>query len=52
VALLGWLYSMYRRDPRAMRLWENGLAMVGAGAAPSTSPAPNPNARKRRRKKR
>jgi phosphatidylglycerol:prolipoprotein diacylglycerol transferase len=50
VALLAWLYSLYRRDPRAMRLWENGLAMVAAGAP--SEPAPNPNARKRRRKKR
>ncbi|HZS38084.1 MAG TPA: prolipoprotein diacylglyceryl transferase [Polyangia bacterium] len=49
--LLVWLYSMYKRDPRAMRLWENGLAMAGP-AVPDEKPAQNPNAAKRKRKKR
>jgi phosphatidylglycerol:prolipoprotein diacylglycerol transferase len=52
-ALLAWLYSRWRRDPQAMRLWENHLAT--AGGAPAVEPAvarPNPNAAKRRRKKR
>jgi phosphatidylglycerol:prolipoprotein diacylglycerol transferase len=50
--LLGWLYSRYRRDPHAMRLWEDGQALVAAPvAAGEAKPAVNPNALKRKRKK-
>ncbi|HUS63245.1 MAG TPA: hypothetical protein VMZ28_01840, partial [Kofleriaceae bacterium] len=47
-ALLAWLYSRYRKDPQAMRLWENGLAMVGP--APGTAAAQPAQKRKRKRK--
>jgi phosphatidylglycerol:prolipoprotein diacylglycerol transferase len=51
---LAYLYSIYRRDPQALRLWENGRAMVlePAAAAPVAALRANPNAEKRRRKKR
>jgi phosphatidylglycerol:prolipoprotein diacylglycerol transferase len=51
LVLLGFLYRRYRRDPQAMRLWENGLALVSAPAAEEPA-RENPNAAKRRRKKR
>jgi phosphatidylglycerol---prolipoprotein diacylglyceryl transferase len=46
-ALLAWLYSRYRKDPQAMRLWENGLAMVGPPAGAAAAPAQK---KKRKRK--
>jgi phosphatidylglycerol:prolipoprotein diacylglycerol transferase len=49
LALLGWLYARFRRDPASVRLWEDGRALVVAAAAPA---APSPNAARRRRKKR
>ncbi len=49
--LLGVLWLRYRSDPKAMRLWENGLALVGP-AAPVEAPVENKNAARRRRKKR
>ncbi len=51
---MAWLYSIYRRDPASLRLWENGQAMVQepAGGAPAGVVRANPNAEKRRRKKR
>jgi phosphatidylglycerol---prolipoprotein diacylglyceryl transferase len=52
-ALLVYLYQKYKQDPPALRLWENGQAMVAAPVAAAAAPAkPNPNAEKRRRKKR
>ena len=52
LACLAWLFSKYRREPTAMRLWEDGQAMVAAGGAPVEEAArPNPNALKRKRKK-
>jgi phosphatidylglycerol:prolipoprotein diacylglycerol transferase len=53
-ALFAYLYSVYRKDPASLRLWENGQAMVpeAAAAGPSVAPRPNANAEKRRRKKR
>jgi phosphatidylglycerol:prolipoprotein diacylglycerol transferase len=52
-ALLAWLFARYRRDPQAMRLWENGLAIAGApSVAAADETRPSPNAAKRRRKKR
>jgi phosphatidylglycerol:prolipoprotein diacylglycerol transferase len=53
LALLGYLYARYRRDPHAMRLWEDGQALIhDTTAAPIAKPATNPNALKRKRKKR
>jgi phosphatidylglycerol:prolipoprotein diacylglycerol transferase len=52
-ALLAYLYRIYKQNPPALRLWENGQAMVTAPAvavAPS-APKVNPNAEKRRRRK-
>jgi phosphatidylglycerol:prolipoprotein diacylglycerol transferase len=53
-ALLVYLYQQYKKNPAALRLWENGQAMVAAApvAAAPTAPRGNPNAEKRRRKKR
>jgi phosphatidylglycerol:prolipoprotein diacylglycerol transferase len=52
-ACLAWLYARYRRDPVTTRLWENGLAMVGAPAvAIAEPPRLSANQAKRRRKKR
>jgi len=53
-ALLVYLYQQYRKDPPALRLWENGQAMVAspASSAAAAPARPNPNAEKRRRKKR
>jgi phosphatidylglycerol---prolipoprotein diacylglyceryl transferase len=50
LALLGWLYSRYRKDPAAMRLWENGLAVAGAPGAAAPSEKPKAGKRKRRKK--
>jgi phosphatidylglycerol:prolipoprotein diacylglycerol transferase len=57
--LLAWLYARYRRDPHALRLWEDGQALVTAPAATEPKRArareaarPNPNAAKRKRKRR
>jgi len=53
-ALLVYLYQQYRKNPPALRLWENGQwAAVAPAAAVAAAPTrPNPNAEKRRRKKR
>jgi len=50
-ALLVYLYQQYRKDPPALRLWENGQWQVAA-AVEAAPVKPNPNAEKRRRKKR
>jgi phosphatidylglycerol:prolipoprotein diacylglycerol transferase len=50
-ALLVYLYQLYRKNPAALRLWENGQAMVAAPVV-EVPVRPNPNAEKRRRKKR
>jgi phosphatidylglycerol:prolipoprotein diacylglycerol transferase len=47
-ALLAWLFSRYRRDPHAMRLWEDGQALVAAPVPVAAAPAP---ARKKRKRK-
>lgn len=46
-ALLAWLYSRYRKDQPAMRLWEDGRALVAAGPAVAQAGP----AKKKRRKK-
>jgi phosphatidylglycerol:prolipoprotein diacylglycerol transferase len=49
-ALLVWLYSRYRKEPHALKLWLDGQGMVTA-TAPSAAPKPNVNALRRKRKK-
>jgi phosphatidylglycerol:prolipoprotein diacylglycerol transferase len=50
-AVLVYLIQLYKKDPPALRLWENGQAMV-TDPVVAAAPKPNPNAEKRRRKKR
>jgi len=53
LALLAWLWARYRKDPHAMRLWEDGQALVHDNVVtPSTKPAASANALKRERRKR
>jgi phosphatidylglycerol:prolipoprotein diacylglycerol transferase len=50
--LLVVLYARYRKEPQAMRLWENGQAYANVPDAAVPPPSENRNAAKRRRKKR
>ncbi len=50
-ALLGWLYSRYRKEPHARQLCPAGRALVTAEAGAAAAPKGNANAERRRRKK-
>lgn len=51
LALLLWLRARSAENPAALRLWENGLAMVGPPVVEAEAPRLSANAAKRRRKK-
>jgi phosphatidylglycerol:prolipoprotein diacylglycerol transferase len=52
LALYAWLRVKSARDPQALRLWENSLAVTRVQPAADEGARENPNAAKRRRKKR
>jgi len=52
LALWLWLWSRWKKDPPASRLWEDGRWAIGSHAPVAAAvPHANPNALKRRRKK-